>query len=190
MPDPDDQATVHAILSGQPRAFERLVADHHRLVWHLVQRLVREPEVARELCQETFLRVSRSLHQFRFESRLASWIGRVATSVALRHLEKGRLQLVEWDEDAQGPLAETATPDADNAPRPDEALDRQQRLNRLHQAIEALPALPRLCVTLFHLDEMSVAEVCTLTGLPEGTVKSHLRRSREKLRVHLESLER
>jgi RNA polymerase sigma-70 factor (ECF subfamily) len=188
MPDPDDQATVHAILSGQPRAFERLVAEHHRLVWHLVQRLVREPEVARELCQETFLRVSRSLHQFRFESRLASWIGRVATSVALRHLEKGRLQLVDWDDEALGPLAEAA-PGADDPPRPDDALDRTQRLARLRSAIDALPALPRLCVTLFHLDEHSVAEVCALTGLPEGTVKSHLRRSREKLRAHLESLE-
>lgn len=186
MSDPDDQA--HAILSGQPRAFERLVEQHHRLVWHLVQRLVREPEVARELCQETFLRVSRTLHQFRFESRLASWIGRIATSVALRHLEKGRLELIDWDEDSLGPLADSSAA-RDSGPGPDEALGRAQRVARLHDAIQALPALPRLCVTLFHLDERPVAEVCALTGLPEGTVKSHLRRSRERLRAHLQALE-
>jgi RNA polymerase sigma factor (sigma-70 family) len=143
------------------------------LVWVLVQRLVRDPETARELCQEAFLRVSRQLHQFRFESQLSTWIGRIATSVALRHLERQRIPTEAFDE---------ALHDAAHEDGPPQQLDLAQRLQRLRDAIDALPPIPRLCLTLFHLQELPIAEVAAITGLPEGTVKSHLHRGRERLR--------
>ena len=52
----------------------------------------------------------------------------------------------------------------------------------LHAAIEALPPLQRTLLTLYHLEELTVAEITTMTGLPEGTIKSHLFRSRKQLR--------
>jgi RNA polymerase sigma factor (sigma-70 family) len=178
-PSPDDdRAMVHAILTGQAGAFAALVRAHQRLVWLLVQRLVRDPEDTRELCQEAFLRVSQRLHQFRFESSLRTWIGRVATSLALRHLERQRVPTVELDDALNLPAL-------DDLPQ---ALDDQQRLSRLRDAIDALPPVPRLVVTLFYLEEMPVAEVAELTNLPQNTVKSHLARSRERLRRHLEAM--
>lgn len=169
---------VHAILTGQSGAFAVLVRRHQRLVWLLVQRLVRDPEDTRELCQEAFLRVSQRLHQYRFESSLRTWIGRVATSIALRHLERQRLPTVDLDEAL--PL-----PALDDLPR---ELDARQRSARLRDAIDALAPVPRLVVTLFYLEELPVAEVAALTDLPENTVKSHLARSRQRLRQHLEDL--
>ena len=177
-PSPDDdRAMVHAILTGQAGAFAALVRMHQRLVWLLVQRLVRDPEDTRELCQEAFLRVSQRLHQFRFESSLRTWIGRVATSLALRHLERQRVPRLELDE-------ALALPALDDVPQ---ALDDRQRASHLRDAIDALPPLPRLVVTLFYLEELSVAEVAELTELPQNTVKSHLARSRERLRRYLEA---
>jgi RNA polymerase sigma factor (sigma-70 family) len=164
---------VQAVLAAEPGAFERLLRAHQRLVWLLVQRLVRDPEASRELCQEAFLRVSRQLHQFRFESKLSTWIGRIATSVALRHLEKQRIPTETFDETLH---------DASHDDGPPQQLAQAQRLERLRDAIDELPPLPRLCLTLFHLQELPIAEVAQLTGLPEGTVKSHLHRGRERLR--------
>jgi len=100
-----DHDLVHAVLARQPGAFERLVSLHQGLVWNLVYRMVRHPEDARELCQDTFLRVHDCLHQYRYESSLATWIRQVAFSVAARHLQKKRLPLVSAsDEDGEGSL--------------------------------------------------------------------------------------
>jgi RNA polymerase sigma-70 factor (ECF subfamily) len=57
----------------------------------------------------------------------------------------------------------------------------------LQQAIDKLPTLQRTLVTLYHLDEMGVGEIATVTGLPEGTVKNYLFRARSRLRQQLET---
>ncbi|WP_257387655.1 RNA polymerase sigma factor [Tahibacter caeni] len=179
-----DRVLVEAVLARRAGAFERLVADHQGLCWHIIQRLVRHPEDTRELCQETFLRVHQYLHQYRYESALKSWIGRVAYAVALRHLEKRRV-----------PLEETGRDDADEDPLLQESdgfdlesawADAQLR-EQLQAAIEALAPLPRMLLTLYHLDELSIPEIVQISGLPAGTIKSHLFRSRLRLRELLQT---
>ena len=183
----EDRAMVQAVLAGVPGAFEQLVRAHQRLTWHILARMVRDPEDARELAQETFLRVHAQLHQFRFESALKTWIGRVAYSIALRHLERKRLNLVSLDiepDEGAAPAWEPTDPAVDV-----EALwaDAQLR-ERLHAAIETLPELPRTLLTLYHLDELSIAEIAQITGLATGTIKSHLFRARARLREQLGDL--
>ncbi len=179
----DDQALVQSVRAGEPGAFERLVRTHQRLVWHVVQRLVRDTEDTRELCQEAFLRVHRHLHQYRGESRLGTWIGRVAYHVAVRHLEKKRIALVDapLQDDAEAHWLEQA-----ESPVDVEGEFAQAQINRhLHAAIEALAPLPRTLLTLYHLEELPIAEIAEITGVPAGTIKSHLFRSRLQLRAHL-----
>lgn len=91
----EDHDLVTAVLAKAPGAFERLMLRHKNLVWHLVYRMVQHPEDARELSQDVFFRVHECLHQYRFESSLATWIGRVAFTVTTRHLQKKRLPVVE-----------------------------------------------------------------------------------------------
>src|SRR3982751_1824618 len=95
----DEHARVRAVLANEAKAFESLVRDYQKLCWHIVFRMVRDPDDARDLCQETFLRVYQQLHQFRFECPLKSWIGRIAYSIALRHLERRRAALVTHPDD-------------------------------------------------------------------------------------------
>lgn len=175
----EDRTLVAAVLADAPGAFERLVRQYQGLCWHIIGRMVRNPEDIRELCQETFLRVHRNLHQYRFDAALKSWIGQVAYSVARRHLERKRIPLAEPTpgDPEQSPLdhvgdgfdLEAATADA-------------QVSAYLHAAIEALPPLQRTVLTLYHLDELPIPDIAAMTGLPEGTIKSHLFRSRKRLR--------
>lgn len=177
----DNSKLVADVLGKVPGAFERLVRDYQGLCWHIIQRMVRHPEDTRELCQEAFLRVHRNLHQYRFDAPLKSWIGQVAYSVARRHLERKRIPLAEAAEGEASLLdlvgdgfdLEAATADAEIA-------------RALHVAIEALPPQQRLLLTLYHLDEIPIAEISRITGLAEGTIKSHLFRSRKRLRELLE----
>ena len=178
---PEDRALVTAVLGGEPGAFERLVREYQGLCWHIVQRMVRHPEDARELCQETFLRVHQCLHQYRHDAPLKAWIGQVAYSVAKRHLERKRIQIVEHDDDEGAPLHERVADDFDL----ENAVVDDDIARRLHAAIERLPPLQRTILTLYHLDELPLAQIARITGLAEGTLKSHLFRSRKRLQEWL-----
>ena len=178
--DPDtDRALVEAVLANRAGAFEQLVRDYQGLCWYVIQRMVRHPEDTRELCQEAFLRVHRYLHQYRFDSPLKSWIGQVAYSVAKRHLERKRIPLAEAGGDADGlSLLDNIGDGHDLQAAHAGAEDERE----LHAAIESLPPLQRTVLTLYHLEELPIAEIATITGMAEGTIKSHLFRSRKHLR--------
>jgi RNA polymerase sigma factor (sigma-70 family) len=171
----DEHARVRAVLADEADAFETLVRDYQKLCWHIVFRMVRNPDDARDLCQETFLRVHRQLHQFRFECPLKSWIGRIAYSIALRHLERRGARRTLYLEDE--PDAETLADDSDL----ETASGHEQHASRLREGVDALPAVPRTLVTLYHLEELPIHEIATITGMSEGTIKSHLFRARRTL---------
>ena len=176
----DDRQLVADVLGNMPGAFERLVRDHQRLCWHIIQRMVRHPEDTRELCQEAFLLVHRKLHQYRFDAPLKSWIGQVAYSVACRQLERKRIPLSDTGDgetDAVALVADDIDVEA--------AVADHEIASALHAAIEALPPLQRTLLTLYHLDEVPIAEISRITGLAEGTIKSHLFRSRKRLHALL-----
>ncbi|MCL1635667.1 sigma-70 family RNA polymerase sigma factor [Luteimonas sp. SX5] len=178
----EDRALVQAVLGGAPGAFERLVRQYQGLCWHIVLRMVRQPEDARDLCQETFLRVHQYLHQYRFDSALKSWIGQVAYSVAKRHLERKRIPLVDSQDEEGASVVETVGDGSDLEGDHTQA----QASALLHAAIDGLPPLQRTLLTLYHLEELPIGEISRITGLPEGTIKSHLFRSRKQLRDVLE----
>src|SRR5688500_18512505 len=181
-----DRELVEAVLARRRGAFERLVRGHQGLCWHIIHRLVRSSEDTRELCQDTFMRVHRYLHQYRFDSPLKTWIGRVAYTVALRHLERKRIPLVDsGDEVEHRAMMENVGDGADL-----EAAHGEERAARvLHMAIESLALLPRMLLTLYHIEEIPIPEIARMTGIAEGTIKSHLFRSRLRLRTLLEATE-
>jgi RNA polymerase sigma-70 factor (ECF subfamily) len=179
-----DRVLVAAVLAGKRGAFETLVRDHQRLCWHIINRMVRHPDDTRDLCQDTFLRVHRYLHQYRFESALKTWIGQVAYSVARRHLERKRIPIAEpaADEDSSS-LVERVADDFDVETSSADA----EAGAMLRAEIEALPPLQRTVLTLYHFDELPIAEIAGITGLTAGTIKSHLFRCRARLRERLQA---
>lgn len=182
-PHAEDRALVQAVLAGAPGGFERLVRQFQNLCWHIALRMVGHPEDAREICQETFLRVHQCLGAYRFESALKSWIGQIAFSIAARHLERKRLPFAHAGEGEEGglSLADSVMDSFDL----ESAHSDEQRVKHLHAAIDALPPLQRTLVTLYHLDELSIGEIASITGLADGTIKSHLFRTRKQLREAL-----
>ena len=179
-----DRELVDAVLANRPGAFERLIREYQGLCWHIIYRMVRHPEDARDLCQDTFLRVHQCLHQYRYESALKSWIGRVAYTIALRHLQHKRIALVDnTDDNEDYALVENISDDFDL----ESACADEETAQHLHAAIEALPPLQRTLLTLYHLEEITIPEIARITGLASGTIKSHLFRSRLRLRGVLEN---
>lgn len=179
-----DREMVDAVLADAPGAFERLVRAHQDLCWHIIYRIVRHPEDTRDLCQEAFLRVHQHLRQYRYESKLKSWIGRVAYTVALRHMERLRLPIAEPAGNDEVDLLDAVDDGFDL----EAAWADEEQHRYLHTAIDALPPLQRTLLTLYHLDELPIPEIAQITGLAAGTIKSHLFRTRARLRETLEGV--
>ena len=181
----DDRALVEAALANAPGAFERLIRQHQRLCWHIIYRIVRHREDAEDLCQETFLRVHRYLHQYRFESALNTWVGRIAYAVALRYMERRRIPLVNDAEDAADvSLVENVGDGVDI-----EAVSiNTDIVGHVYEALDGLPPLQRTLMTLYHVEGLSLADISRITGLADGTIKSHLFRARLRLRAVLNAL--
>jgi RNA polymerase sigma-70 factor, ECF subfamily len=174
-----DRELVEAVLARRTGAFERLVREYQGLVAHIVFRLVRHADDANELCQETFLRIHRQLHQFRYASSLKAWIGRVAYTIALRHLERHPAS-------AEPVESEDALERAGSGEDIESTLATAESAAIVRAAVDGLPPLQRMLVSLYHLDEISIPEISAITGLPPGTIKSHLFRTRRELRRVLE----
>jgi len=184
--DIDERALVERILNGNRKAFLAFIDRYERLVQHVVFRMVDDDRDREELCQDVFLRAHRYLDKFRFESKLSTWLARIARNTCLNHLEKKKMPLYA----DEAPAPEGTTPDAraarNRVPDPDEdatapAEGRQQR-TLVRDGIRALAEHYRTALTLYHLEGMSVSQISTVMDNPEGTVKSHLYRGRKKLK--------
>ncbi|WP_316834376.1 RNA polymerase sigma factor [Pedobacter nutrimenti] len=177
----EDRLLVSRVLKGEARAFRELVELHQRLVSSMVGRLVRNTAEQEDLCQEIFMKVYDNLHRFNFRSRLSTWIARIAylqaINTAKRQQNRRELPLPE-------DLPELSAPE-DN---PEQALDKKELATYLGLLIGELPFSYQTAINLYYLQEFSLAEITTITGVPEGTLKSHLSRARgllkEKIRKH------
>lgn len=177
----DDRALVAAIIDGSQAAFAQLVQAHQRTCAHVIGRMVGDRDQVADLLQETFLAVFRQLHRFRFESSLRTWVSRVAYTTALQHLRRRRLEM-QW-------MVAVEVPEelgiGDEGPGPAELSEALQAGRQLGAALERLTPPQRLIVGLHYLDDFDLVEIEQVTGLPRGTIKSHLFRARQTLKQEL-----
>ena len=180
-----DREIVERVLAGERDAFTALVQRHQRLVAHVVHRMVRDPRDREELCQDVFFRVYRKLDTFGYQARLSTWIARIAYRACLNHLERRAMPLYDDLRDAGDGGEPPMDRVAGSGPSPLDQAEAEQMRAFVRARVDELPLQYRTVVTLYHLEEMSVGEICEVMDLPDGTVKSHLFRARKLLKEKL-----
>jgi RNA polymerase sigma-70 factor (ECF subfamily) len=164
-------------------AFNTLVALHQGPVYRLLARMLGDPAEAEDVAQEVFVTVFKALDGFRGESKLSTWIHRIATNHARNRLKyhgrrkRGVLRPIE--EGTQ--QAEGAPEIGSRLARPDQALEGRQAENNIQLALGSLDEEQRTLIVLRDLEHMSYEEIQEVTALPIGTVKSRLHRARMAL---------
>lgn len=172
-----EEAWIRGARSGDPRAFRHLVDRYRAPVVELCVRIVRSREEGEEAAQDAFVRAWKALPEFRGDAKFSTWLYRIATRRALDAAASHRKRRDR--EGAVEPAALEAAPAA--AGTAADGLDEPLR-RRLWRILGDLEPLPRAAVSLFYLGGRSVSEVAQILSLPEGTVKTHLHRSRAVLR--------
>jgi RNA polymerase sigma-70 factor, ECF subfamily len=184
-----EAALVQRCVAGDEIASEELVLEHHRLVLSLATHLLGDREEALDVSQEVFLRVFRTLHSFRGQSSLRTWIFRIVVNQARNRQRwwkrRHRAAQVSLDEHirARGEVMLGADPST-----PERALARKELAARLQAALQQLPFDQRTTIVLREIDGLSYDEIAFSLGLAVGTVKSRLTRARQALRAELRDL--
>jgi RNA polymerase sigma-70 factor, ECF subfamily len=158
--------------SGDAAAFAILVRRYQRTVYSLALRMLSNRHKAEDLAQEVFIRLHRKLALVQSETHLLFWLRQVTSRLAIDRLRREpRYELLPLPEDL--PLPEESSPG-------DPLL--QQKLRGL---IAQLPAAPRAIVLLRYQEDLDPTDIAQVLDMPVNTVKSHLRRSLDRLREHL-----
>lgn len=158
---------------GERAAFDELIARWHEPLWRYLRRLTSSDDTARDLAQDTWIRVFRGIARLRDPAKLRSWLFGVARNVAMDQLRSQYSQM---------PLAGVDL-DSIAAEAPDVNLE--EEFATLEVGLERLPIVERETLTLFYLRELSLEEIAGLVEVPLGTVKSRLFRARQMLRREL-----
>jgi RNA polymerase sigma-70 factor, ECF subfamily len=161
-----DALVIALACAGDARAFAEIVKRRQNRVRKFMYHLCRRPALGDDLAQQVFLTAWRSLHQLRSAAAFDGWLKRIMITTWLEELRRCKIVYApEVEPEAAGSHVETTA----------ERLD-------LDAALAQLPDEPRLCVVLAYNDGLSHSEIAALTGLPLGTVKSHIARCAARLR--------
>jgi len=181
-----EAALIQRCAAGDEDACAELVAEHQRMVYQLSLNLLSDHNEALDLSQEVFLRVFRTLHSFRGQSALRTWIYRIVVNQARNRQRwwrwRHRSQQVSLDEHItnHGEL-----PAPGNGGSPDRILGQKQLAERIRTSLDQLPFDQRTAIILREIDGLSYEEIGFSLGIAVGTVKSRLARAREALRAQL-----
>jgi RNA polymerase sigma-70 factor (ECF subfamily) len=187
--DDDEARLIERLGRRDERAFNELVSDYGRRVFGLVLRMIGNQAEAEDLTQEVFVQVFKAIGTFRGESRLSTWIFRIAVNLCknrskylrVRHTaDQTELDAIEErgkasDVKGGGQLA-----------RPDDMLAGKQVERIVQRAILELEPSFRECLVLRDVEDLSYEEIESITGLPAGTVKSRIHRARAQLKQIVE----
>lgn len=181
-----ERRLVRRLKERDERAFSELIESNGDRVFNLCFRMLGNREEAEDLAQEVFITVFKSIDSFRGDSKLSTWIYRVASN-----LSKNRIKYLarrhdrskdEFDEGIDRNVAAAALTSPKQAKSPDLHVEDQQLEGIMQAAIAELEEDHRILIVLRDIEELSYEEICEITELAEGTVKSRLHRARLALR--------
>lgn len=186
----DEERLIERLRARDEGAFNELVRLHQASVFRQLLRVIGDPAEAEDLAQEVFVTVFKAIDTFRGDSRLATWIHRIAQNHARnrlkyhgRHKRRGDAPLEETTEEAVA-VPETGS----RLPRPDHQVEAHQAELQIRLAITQLEPEQRTLIVLRDLENMTYEEIQEQTGLPSGTVKSRLHRARVALQERFRAL--
>ncbi len=184
-----DRTIVLRVLTGDGEAFREIVDRYQRRVYGFGLRFFKNPTEAEDFVQEVFLKAFRKLSEYRGDARFYSWLMSIAFHQAVDIKRVMRKAEVSLPEDISG-AKEDRQIDVERrnsnwSSNPESSLIRREAVAALNAAVRNLPPAAAACVDLFFYHRLTYEEISGISGIPVNTVKSHVFRSKTKLRKAL-----
>ncbi len=187
MPEQNEWNLVERLKQGDASAFREVVESSQGLVYNTALGIVQNPEDAEDVAQEVFVQLYESIHSFKGESRLSTWLYRVTVSKSMDHLrKKKRKKRFAFVQSLFG-ANEELVHDPPDFVHPGVRLDNKEKATQLFKAIDQLPEKQKIAFTLNRLEGLSYQEISEIMNLSIASVESLLHRARKNLRKTLET---
>jgi RNA polymerase sigma-70 factor (ECF subfamily) len=179
-----DEELITRSIAGDPSAFEQLVFRYDRDVLTIAARFTQNADDAKDIYQESFIRVYKGLGKFEQKSEFTTWLFRIVTNVCLTYKDKKRrTAMSSLDDDADG------TGDHAVSSSETDAVAHGNEINsRIEEALKLLSPQQRLVFTLRHFQEYKIREIAVMMECAEGTVKKYLFEATQKMKAYLHDL--
>lgn len=171
----EDEWLVVRCQLGERQAFDELIQRWHQPLWKYVRRLTQDDDTTGDVVQDIWLRVLRGMSRLRDGSKLRAWLFGIARRALMDRLRAHYAAPLAADVDVLEVAAE------------DPISTLEEETAALEDELTRLPVSEREVLTLFYLQELSLADVADVLDVPVGTVKSRLFRARRLLRRAMEA---
>lgn len=181
-----ERLLLRKVRQRDEKAFQEIVELYRDRVYNLTFRMMGNAEDAEDVAQEVFISVFKNIDSFRGDAKFSTWLYRVAANHCKNRIKylarRHDRQKDQFDETIDRDQASGALMGPSSSPRPDARLETLELEQVMRAAIQSLDENQRLLVVLRDIEELSYEEICAITELPQGTVKSRLHRARVELR--------
>jgi len=182
----NEQELLRAIQDGDEKAFKQLVAQFEVMVVNTCKGLVHQLHDAEDLAQEVFIEVYHAAHKFRGDSKLSTWIYRIAVNKSLNFIrDNKRRRFFHSIGDSLFGSKVLDLPSDNTADYPDLETENNQRRHNLYRAIDQLPERQRVAFSLSKFDDLSYHEIASVMELSVSSVESLIHRAKLNLQKKL-----
>jgi|WetSurMetagenome_2_1015567.scaffolds.fasta_scaffold06610_4 RNA polymerase sigma-70 factor, ECF subfamily len=171
--DVDERELVRKAAAGDEQAFRAMLESHYTLIYSVVRGVAGQHGETDDIVQEVFIKIFRAIGDFRGDSRLSTWIYRIARNEALNAIDRRKPQAIPIDDCEELPDA------GDN---PETSYRRRIGRERLERLLERLDEKQRVAIELRYLGDKSYEEIAEIMAIPLGTVKTHIYRAKLSLK--------
>lgn len=175
--------------AGDHEAFGVLIAQNQARLYHVVLRLLRDAEDARDIVQDAFLNAYLNLSKFQGNSRFSTWLYRIAVNAAISHRRKKRPLGIGKEEQGGESLQEAIAGIRSKADGPHARMDGEERRALLLETLNGMSLEHRSVLILKDIDNLKYETIAEILAVPIGTVRSRLNRARSELRHRLMKME-
>lgn len=181
MTDFEDIYYIDRIRKGEVNAFVYIVRRYQRMIYTIVAKIVNNTTDAEDIVQEIFIKVFQSLDKFRGDAGFSTWLYRIAYNTAISEIRKTN-KIIAVEDDYLNSVSDKEISDSIDD------INKEERLEYLDQVLKMLPAEDAMLISMFYLNDHSIQDICTITGLGLSNVKVKLHRIRKFMNFEINKL--
>ena len=183
MSDEKTDILIKSALKGDMQSFEELMYQYEKKVYNVALRVFKNPEDAKDISQDVFIKIYKNLDKFDNKSSFSTWIYRITTNTCIDELRKRKgKETVSIDNDNEYDEGRFKREFADNEPTPEEKVISKEGESEIIKSMNTLSDEHRTIIVMRDIEGLSYTEISEIIGVSIGTVKSRISRARLQLK--------
>ena len=182
----NDREFIQQIKEGSEPAFRQLVEQYQQMVVNTCLGLIHNLDDTEDIAQEVFIEVFQSIHKFRSDSKLSTWLYRIAVNKSLNYIRDNKKRLLTGKiKDIFSRINDSHSDGCFSPDQPDTKLQEKQKAEFLHRAIDKLPKNQRVAFTLNKYEDLPYKEIAEVMAVSLSSVESLIHRAKKNLQTYL-----